>query len=73
MGYFIGADIGTSGTKTILIDEGGNLKASAIVTYPLQTPRPGWAEQKPEDWWKAAKSSVKQLLKQAGIDKSIRL
>jgi len=53
MNYLIGLDIGTTSTRAILIDEDGNLISSATSDYPLITPRPGWAEQHPEDWWKA--------------------
>ena len=44
----IGIDIGTSGTKTLLISLEGQVLASATHEYPLSTPRPGWAEQEPE-------------------------
>ena len=50
MKYIIGLDIGTSGAKCILIDTNGTVVASATKGYPLYTPRPGWAEQDPEDW-----------------------
>ncbi len=45
MSYLLGIDIGTSGTKTLLIDESGKTIASATDTYPLSTPKPLWAEQ----------------------------
>ena len=54
MAYLIGIDIGTSGTKTILIDETGRVLARAVVEYPLYTPHPQWSEQNPSDWWGAA-------------------
>ena len=40
----IGIDIGTSGTKTIAVDQDGKILASALVSYPLYTPKPGWNE-----------------------------
>ena len=46
----IGIDIGTSGTKTIAVDQDGKILASALASYPLYTPKPGWNEQAPEDW-----------------------
>ena len=52
-GYLVGIDVGTSGTKAIIADETGKVLASATKTYPLYTPRPGWAEQDPADWWQA--------------------
>ena len=45
MAYLIGIDVGTTGAKTILVDEGGQLHASALEEYPLYTPHPKWAEQ----------------------------
>lgn len=66
MGLFLGIDTGTSGTKAILIDPDGHLKASATVEYPLSTPHPQWAEQDPEaHWWPAAVQAVRTVLAQA--------
>ncbi len=70
MTYFVGIDIGTSGTKSLLIDAVGKILAQATVTYPLLTPHPGWTEQHPEDWWKATVQGVRTVLKKAGIDGS---
>lgn len=57
----IGIDIGTSGTKTIAVDQDGKILASALVSYPLYTPKPGWNEQAPEDWWQAAAETLKKV------------
>ena len=51
--YLIGLDIGTSGAKCILVDDKGAVLASSTQEYPLSTPKPGWAEQDPQDWWDA--------------------
>ncbi len=61
MGLFVGVDIGTSGTKAILVDRRGNVTASATVAHPLYTPRPGWAEQRPQDWWKSAVAAIRKV------------
>ncbi|MBN2557881.1 MAG: xylulokinase [Clostridia bacterium] len=66
MEYLLGIDIGTSGTKTVLFDNGGNTVSSATAEYPLYQPRIGWAEQDPEDWWKAVCGTVSSVLKQSG-------
>lgn len=66
MAYLMGIDIGTSGTKTILVDEAGNLVASATHEYPLSTPRPQWAEQNPADWWEATQLGIRQVLTDSG-------
>ncbi len=63
----MGIDIGTAGVKTILIDEQGRVLASSIVEYKLYTPKPNWAEQNPDDWWKATVQSIKMVLKKVRI------
>ncbi|MHB0913600.1 MAG: xylulokinase [Armatimonadota bacterium] len=70
MAYLLGIDIGTSGTKTLLIDETGRVVASASDTYPLSTPKPLWAEQNPEDWWRATVSTVREVLAKSGVKAS---
>lgn len=67
MAVFLGIDIGTSGTKTIAISEKGDILATATAEYPLMSPRPGWSEQDPEDWWTATVESVKKVLKAGKI------
>ncbi len=47
MSITLGIDVGTSGTKTIAIDETGTILASATAEYPCDHPRPGWSEQHP--------------------------
>ncbi len=58
----LGLDIGTSGAKAVLIDAAGAVLAEHTAEYQMQTPRPGWAEQDPEDWWQAAVASIRQVL-----------
>ena len=58
----LGIDIGTSGTKTIAIDEKGTILASASAEYPCDHPRPGWSEQDPDLWWEATKQTVQQVM-----------
>ncbi len=62
MAYLLGIDIGTSGTKTILCDDKGRIAAEATVEYPVYSPKPGWSEQDPSDWWKGRAKSVRQAL-----------
>ena len=61
MTTLIGLDVGTSGVKGIAIDEDGAVLAVAEEAYPLSTPHPGWAEQDPEDWWRAAEAVLARL------------
>jgi len=70
MPYLIGIDVGTTGAKALLIDESGGVKASATIEYPLSTPRPNWAEQDPEEWWRATVGTIQEVLAEAGISGS---
>ena len=67
MTAFLGIDIGTSGTKTLLVDPTGRILASAVSEYPVSNPHPGWSEQDPEDWWRATASSVQSALSQSRL------
>jgi xylulokinase len=67
MPVFLGIDIGTSGTKTLAINEKGKILASAMEEYPLSNPKPGWSEQAPGDWWTASVNSVKKVMKAAKL------
>ncbi len=67
MGYLMGIDIGTSGTKTVLFDINGGTVGSAFEEYSMSQPRPGWAEQDPEDWWRAVRDSIRRVLQEAHV------
>jgi xylulokinase len=58
---FAGLDVGTSSVKGLVLDEAGAVLAEAEASYPLSTPRPGWAEQDPEDWWRATQQVLAEL------------
>ena len=68
MSYVIGVDLGTSGTKTVLFDEIGNVIASHTVEYPLYQEKNGWAEQDPLDWYNATITTIKTVLDKSNID-----
>jgi xylulokinase len=65
--YFLGIDVGTSAVKAALVDPRGRVAGSASVPHPLLTPRPGWAEQRPDDWWKSTTGAVKAVLRETGV------
>ena len=65
MKTYLALDIGTSSTKACLYGEDGILLGSHSAGYELTYPRPGWAEQNPEDWWKAVKTVCHKALSQA--------
>ncbi len=67
----LGIDVGTGGTRALLIDESGTVVASAIHEHePFASPRSGWAEQDPRDWWKACQRAVRKLLADSRIPSS---
>ncbi|MBR1584108.1 MAG: xylulokinase [Clostridia bacterium] len=65
--YLMGIDIGTSGAKCVLVDRAGRVLARATRGYPLETPRPGWAEQDPAWWVDAAFASIRQVMDTPGV------
>jgi xylulokinase len=66
--YVLGIDVGTGGTRALVIDEGGRLAASATEEHaPFASPEIGWAEQSPEDWWRACCAAVPKALSKAGL------
>jgi xylulokinase len=68
MVYFLGIDVSTTATKTLLLDELGTVVAVASLPHTLQTPKPLWSEQDPREWWDAASASIRLVLEKAGID-----
>ena len=70
MKYLIGIDVGTSGTKTALFSEDGNVVASHTAEYPLYQPQNGYAEQEPTDWWNATCEGLQKVIEKSGIDKN---
>ena len=67
MKYYIGIDVSTTSTKSLLMDQHGKVILTAAKDYPLDTPRPLWSEQEPGLWWMAAIASIRQVLEQSGI------
>jgi xylulokinase len=61
MTRLIGLDVGTSSTKGVAIDESGAVLAVAERGHRLSTPRPGWSEQDPDEWWGAAVGVLEEL------------
>ena len=61
MTALVGIDVGTSGVKAIALSPTGEILARAEREYPLSTPQPGWAEQDPDDWARAADAALADL------------
>lgn len=70
-GLLLGLDIGTTGTKCIVIDCDGNMIANAYQEYPIHSPQPGWAEQDANDWWDAVLTTVKKCTSDEKVRNSI--
>jgi len=65
---FLGIDVGTGGTRALVIDDGGRVIASATEEHrPFASPQIGWAEQDPGDWWRACGLAVRKALSQGNL------
>lgn len=70
MAHYLGIDIGTSGTKTLVMTARGRVLAAATADHGISAPRPGWSEQDPDDWWGATVKATRAAVRKAGIDGS---
>src|SRR5437763_11477753 len=65
---YLGIDIGTGGTRALLIDARGVVRAGCTAVHEEMTmARPLWTEQRPENWWDAAVDAIRGVLAQAGV------
>jgi xylulokinase len=65
MATLIGVDVGTSGTRALAVTTEGELVAEADRPHELLTPRPGWSEQDPAQWWDATKAVLAEVAARA--------
>ncbi|MCK4681465.1 hypothetical protein KAT59_00380, partial [Candidatus Bipolaricaulota bacterium] len=63
--YLVGVDVGTLGTKAIVVSLEGKILGSALVEYGVEHPRPSWAEQWPQVWVEATYGAIKKCLAKA--------
>jgi xylulokinase len=64
----LGIDVGTGGTRALVIDERGQVRGAASEEHtPFSSPQPGWAEQDPRDWWRACGIAVRRALQASGV------
>jgi len=68
--WLLGIDVGTSACKVALFSPDGHVAAQGSGDYKVCYPEPGWAEQNPEDWWKAVCGAVRGMLRASKIDPS---
>ena len=66
MSCLLGIDLGTSSVKVVAFGVEGALKGTGVAEYPILTPRLGYAEQNPEDWWRATVTAAREALSKAG-------
>ncbi len=65
---WLGIDIGTGGSRALLVDERGGVRAGYTSAHEdIIMHKPMWAEQRPENWWDAAVDAIRGVLAQAGI------
>ena len=67
MSHFIGIDVGTSGTKALVVDDEGKVVGTGTGHHDPDVPRGGWSEQDAEDWWPSTKAAIELACRDAGI------
>ena len=65
--YVLGIDFGTESVRTGIFDLAGRPVTFASEPYPLYHPYAGWAEQHPDDWWRALVTATRRALAQSGV------
>ena len=66
--HVLGIDVGTGGTRAIILDQEGRIIGSGTEEHiPFASPKPGWAEQDPRDWWRAAAIAVRKAIQASGV------
>ncbi len=66
--FLLGIDVGTTGIKAVIARaDDGSVRATGFAPYPLYHPRPGWAEQNPDDWWAASAVAIRECLERASM------
>ena len=70
MPHLVGIDLGTQSVKAVVLDDAAGVRAVAQAEYPIHTPKVGWAEQDPQDWWRATCQTVQQAIAEARVSAS---
>ncbi|MBS1792724.1 MAG: xylulokinase [Acidobacteria bacterium] len=66
---FLGIDVGTGGSRAVVIDENGKICAAATAEHAaFASPEIGWAEQSPDDWWRACRAAIGEVLRTVAAD-----
>jgi xylulokinase len=65
--YWLGLDVGTGGSRALLVEAAGRVRHSFTAPHEdMRMPRPLWAEQEPDDWWRASQAAIQGVLEEAG-------
>src|SRR5207245_4562262 len=68
MSYLMGIDVGTTGTGAVIVRPDGHVMGAATGEHePMRMPKPGWAEQDPENWWQAAGQAVRAVFESTSV------
>ncbi len=67
--YVISVDGGTESARAALFTLDGKMVTSHAESYPLRHPRPGWAEQQPDEWWTSIAAAIRTTVEQSGVPK----
>jgi len=68
MKYWLGLDIGTGGSRALLVNEDGVVAGGVTAPHEdIRMPQPLWAEQDPENWWRAAQQAIRGVLQETGV------
>ena len=66
--YWLGVDVGTGGTRALLVDARGKVKYAFTSPHePVRMEQPLWAEQRPENWWEASQKAIRGVLEEANV------
>ena len=68
MAYLVGCDVGSSSTKSVVMDESGKVLGKETIAYPTHTNSLGWAEHDPEDYWNATADTIAEAIRQSKVD-----
>lgn len=67
--YWLGLDVGTGGSRALLVDAQGRVRHSFTAAHQeMRMLKPLWAEQDPDDWWRAGQKAISGVLDQAGAE-----
>jgi xylulokinase len=66
--YVLASDLGSGSCKTMLLDETARIAGKAAREYPTCHPKPGWVEQRPDDWYRSFIETVREVLSVSGVD-----